>query len=88
MSGGETTMMGVSFDETPLHHLHIFKSGDEYHAGGQTKAGQWEGCVPAAGSEAAGGIPAALWERHREVVWEPRGPPSWTEGGEPLVALS
>lgn len=22
------------------------------------------------------------------MVWEPRGPPSWTEGGETLVALS
>lgn len=79
-------VVGVSFDGAPLQHLHIFKSGDEYHAWGQTKTSQWEGCIPAAGSEAAAGIPAAPWERHREVVWEPRGPPSWAEGGEPLVA--
>lgn len=70
----------------PLQHLHIFRSANEYHAWGQTKTSQWEGCIPAAGSEAAAGIPAAPWERHREVVWEPRGPPSWAEGGEPLVA--
>ena len=71
-----TVVVGVSFDGAPLQHLHIFKSDDEYHAWGQTKTSQWEGCIPAAGSEAAAGIPAAPWERHREVVWEPRGPPS------------
>lgn len=74
-------MVGVSFDGAPLQHLHIFKSDDEYHALGQTKTSQWEACIPAAGSEAAAGIPAAPWVRHREVVWEPRGPPSWAEGG-------
>lgn len=75
----------VSFDGAPLQHLHIFKSGDECHAWGWTKTSQWEGCVSAAGSEAAVGIPAAPWEKHGEVVWEPRGPPIWAEGGEPLV---
>lgn len=76
----------VSFDRPPLQHLHIFKSRGECHAWGLTKTSQWEGCVPAAGSEAASSLPAAPWEKPREVVWEPRGPRSWTEGGEPLVA--
>lgn len=53
---------------------------------GQTKTSQWEGCVPAAGREEAADIPAAPREGHREVVWEPRGPPSGPEWGEPLVA--
>lgn len=56
------------------------------HGGKQRRASRRGGCIPAAASEAAAGIQAAPWERHREVVWEPRGPPSWAEGGEPLVA--
>lgn len=84
----ESMVVGVSFHRASLQHLHIFKSGNEYRAPRHTKTSQWEGCVPAAGSEPAASIPAAPWERHREAVWEPRGPPSWAEGGEPLVAHS
>ena len=54
--------------------------------GGKQRRANGEGRIPAAGSEAAAGLPAAPWERRGEVVWEPRGPPSWAEGGEPLVA--
>lgn len=73
-------MVGVSFDGAPLQHLHIFKSDDEYHAWEQTKTSQWEGCIPAAGSEAAAGIPAAPWERHRESGVGTERPPELSRG--------
>lgn len=71
------------------HHCNIciYSNGamNTMHGGKQRRA-NGEGRIPAAGSEAAAGLPAAPWERRGEVVWEPRGPPSWAEGGEPLVA--
>lgn len=54
-----TTVLGVSFDEAPLQHLHIFKSGNEYHARGANKDKPMGGLRPCCGLRSSRRYPSS-----------------------------